>query len=311
MAYIFRLYREGQAQTLKFPLLSIGNFYVGGSGKTPLVMETVEALLDLNVKPILIYKSYKASTQEPLEVQIDSKAEIVGDEALMVKELFPKARVFAGPVKIDTALFAQKKIPKESQSLFILDDGAQHHFLHKDFRIHVWDLSRPLVDLFPFPFGLSREFWFLGEKADLHILNRKRYIERKERIKNLIKGDFLATDYTLRYVINLESKKELQGGFSLISGIGNFKQLENAVKKFSKENGCELRSIIRGADHDSFSWFRPIQGTNYVCTQKDYTKLCHIIDKKNLYVVVSGFDQDFKAKYAHYIKDLVKCLDLF
>ena len=148
---------------LGYPVFSVGNITVGGTGKTPVVMELVKALESLDKEPVLISKSYKGNLKIPTEVLLDSKSVEVGDEALFLKQSFPHLRVFSGPHKTKTALFAAAKLVDRFKHVFVIDDGAQHHGFFKDVKVHVWDMSLSKLDYLPFPLGRARELWFLSE----------------------------------------------------------------------------------------------------------------------------------------------------
>ena len=284
------------------PVFSVGNFTVGGTGKTPLVTTLVEILISIDKEPILISKSYKASLKIPAEVFADSNVKTVGDEALLLKTKFPNLRVFSGPHKTKTALFASSKIIDPLATVFVVDDGAQHHGFYKDFKIHVWDMSQHKIDLFPFPLGKAREFWFLGEKSDLTILNRSK---SKEVGSNAAIAKVLRAHYS---VVNISSQKneDLQGEFVLVSGLGNFHQLERSVDEFCDNKQCKRLKSVQGKDHDNFDWFKAEVDVNYVCTEKDLQKLKDKVMVGRLFVVKSEFSEVFKQSFSRVIVNFFK-----
>lgn len=275
---------------LGVPVFSIGNFTVGGTGKTPLVALLVDILVDLEKEPVLISKSYKGSLKIPSEVFTDSDVKSVGDEALLLKTKFPNIRVFSGPHKTKTALFASSKIVDRYKAVFIIDDGAQHHGLYKDFKVHVWDMSLHKTEMFPFPLGRAREFWFLGEKPDLTVLNRSQSPDRN------IQSDVpkvLRAHYEVVSITGADNDV-LSRDFTLISGLGNFFQLERGVDKYCTDKSFRRVESLEGRDHDSFDWFRARPELTYVCTEKDHAKLKTRINKDKLFVVKSEFTNNFK-----------------
>ncbi len=285
---------------LSSPVVSVGNFCVGGSGKTPLVGELIGFLLEKGYCPIVISKSYKADLQEPSEVVRGGDPFKYGDEAVSLKEKFPEVSVFSGPVKADTAVYADKKVGGEKK-VFIIDDGAQHHKIQKDFKIHAWDLSRPLIDIFPFPFGMSREFWFLGEKPSLSVLNRSKGGFKESVLRSLIGGKKLTSKYSVIEIANDKTGAALSSDFMLISGLGNFKQLSKSVHSYVENRSYNVMGELRGKDHDDFKWFKADLNLNYVCTEKDLFKLRGKVSSNKLFVVRSGFSEDFKEKLFNFL----------
>jgi len=301
-AFIKKKFSALNQVVLSVPVFSVGNFTVGGTGKTPVVTVLVEILQSIDKEPVLISKSYKASLRIPEEVLLDSDVKSVGDEALLLKKTFPNLRVFSGPHKTKTALFASSKIVDPFKSVFVIDDGAQHHGIYKDFKIHVWDMSLHKIDIFPFPLGRAREFWFLGESPDLTILNRSKSLDQNS-VEETPK--FLRAHSS---VVKISSHKneDLIGDFVLISGIGNFSQLERAVNQFCADKSLKRLKSVEGRDHDSFSWFKAEANTNYACTEKDYEKLKSKVLEDRLYIIKSDFSKDFKNGFARSIENFLK-----
>lgn len=306
MACLFAAVQRVGAVKLKSPLISVGNFCVGGSGKTPVVEEILLIVKKRNKTPVVISKSYKASTQEPVEVLLSSDPSVVGDEAFLLKSKFPEVSVFSGPVKKDVALFAERQLFKTQSKVFILDDGAQHHKLKKGIKIHIWDMTRPLIDIFPFPFGRSREFWFLGEKPDLTIFNRSEQAFTEKCLRALVRPrNLLEPTYRVVSIQNAVTKESLEQGFTLISGLGNFKQLSDAVQAYVVDKSYGVNQQIRGRDHDSFDWFTAEDNVNYVCTGKDMVKLIDKVKPEFLFLVESQFDESFKSGLEGFLKNRI------
>ena len=274
----------------KFFSLSVGNLQVGGTGKTPITLELIRQFLEKNIDPIIISKSYKASLHAPKEVSQTDRALEVGDEALMLKKSFPEVRVFSGPVKVKTLKFAEEQIKHNSKSLFILDDGAQHHKIKKDFKVHVWDGSRSFFDLFSFPLGSTRECLFLSESSDFTFINRDQKSLLSKVLKFFFKNKIDSLDFQIQKIENVNGKPLDQNAI-LISGVGNFKHLKLEVEEYLKVQRLSLKGQIKGLDHDSFKKTNLNSQEIYICTEKDHDKLKEKVTVENLYVVKSDFTQ--------------------
>ncbi len=280
-------------------VVSVGNIQVGGTGKTPIVGLLCSYYKE---KAVVISRNYGASKNEnikmPQEVELNSKISEVGDEALEIKHKHPYSRVFSGPVKSQTALFASKSVSKDS--VFIIDDGAQHLKLKRDLDIIVWDVSRPLIDFFPFPFGMSREFWFTRFKKRIDIINRIDESGMSFLKKMILPKESHASDYSILDIRNLDKRFS---PLTLISGIGNYDQLKKEVICFLSKKEILIDKFIRGKDHDDFKWFKPEDESYYIATLKDKAKLLTVIDKDKLFIVESGFSNSFRESFFKSLKE--------
>lgn len=117
----------------RLPVICVGNFTVGGAGKTPLALTLAEIARNMGHRPAFLTRGYGGSLVGPHEVEPgrDSAAE-VGDEALLLARAAPTmlARVRPDGAKAIEALGA---------SLIIMDDGFQNPSLAKDFSLVVLD----------------------------------------------------------------------------------------------------------------------------------------------------------------------------
>ena len=83
----YLLQRLYQGRGLALPLAIIGNITVGGSGKTPLIIELVRVLSNRGYRVAVISRGYggKASSY-PLEVKVDTPVEHCGDELFLLSK---------------------------------------------------------------------------------------------------------------------------------------------------------------------------------------------------------------------------------
>src|SRR5450631_2819963 len=132
------------------PVLCVGNFTLGGAGKTPAVMMLAKMLQAAGEKPFCLSRGYGGSAEGPTHVhaQSDSAAR-VGDEALLLVRVAPtvvsRDRV-AGTVAARIA----------GASIVVMDDGLQNPSLAKDFTIAVVDGRRGIGNACVFPAGPLR-----------------------------------------------------------------------------------------------------------------------------------------------------------
>lgn len=264
-------------------VVSVGNVQAGGTGKSPFVMELSKHLIEKKINVCVIFKSYKASLKHPKEVFKDDDPQTVGDEALLCKQSNPNLRIFSGPKKFENIKFADRV--KNFDGVYIVDDGAQHHKIEKDYKIILWDFSRFFLDLFPFPLGRAREFWFLTDAAEKHFSSKF-----KSQRNNCFCDNIKYLNFEIKTIENPVNLKTINKDYTLISGVGHFKELKEKVLSFT--TNLKMIDSIAESDHSDFKKFKPKTGKIYVCTEKDHVKLKNIIDKDCLYVVRSEFSKD-------------------
>lgn len=139
---------------LAVPVIVIGNLTVGGTGKTPLVIHTVEKLKLEAKKPGVISRGYKGRAKNwPQMVTANSDPVLVGDEPVLIA-LKTGVPVCVGPDRVTSA---QKLINEFNCDVIISDDGLAHYKLARDEEIVVIDGLRKFGNGFLLPAGPLRE----------------------------------------------------------------------------------------------------------------------------------------------------------
>ena len=143
-----RMARTGARAAL--PVLCVGNFTLGGAGKTPAVISIVKMLQAAGERPYCLSRGYGGSTAGPklVDAQADS-AEQVGDEPLLLARVAPTV-VARG--RVAGASFAKA----QGAGVVVMDDGLQNASLAKDFTLAVVDGRRGLGNGRVFPAGPLR-----------------------------------------------------------------------------------------------------------------------------------------------------------
>src|SRR3981189_403183 len=86
-----RLQRQGFDAGI--PVLCVGNYHVGGAGKTPMVLALTKMLRDLGETPVVLSRGYGGRLRGPIKVDPERHAAgDGGDEALMLARTGPAAR---------------------------------------------------------------------------------------------------------------------------------------------------------------------------------------------------------------------------
>lgn len=150
------LYRIKIIRTTKLdvPVVVVGNITVGGTGKTPLVIELANLLKKQGYHPGIISRGYggKARTW-PQQVRCDGDPTMVGDEAILIARR-TRCPMAVGP---DRVASAQALLKYTDCNVIISDDGLQHYTLGRDIEIAVIDGIRRYGNGKCLPAGPLRE----------------------------------------------------------------------------------------------------------------------------------------------------------
>ncbi len=143
-----RMARQGAQAGV--PVFCVGNFTLGGAGKTPTVIAIAKLLRELGERLFCLSRGYGASVAGPKQVDPHSDtAAQVGDEALLLAHAAPTI------VSRDRVAGAQAAAAAGA-TVIVMDDGLQNAALAKDFTIAVVDGRRGLGNGRVFPAGPLR-----------------------------------------------------------------------------------------------------------------------------------------------------------
>jgi tetraacyldisaccharide 4'-kinase len=143
-----RLRREGYRAGI--PVFCVGNYHLGGAGKTPTVLALTNLLRNLGERPVVLSRGYGGRLRGPVLVDpARHSARDVGDEPWM---LAGTVAVVVGRDRIDGVALAKS----QGASLILMDDGFQNPAIAKDVSLIVIDGERGLGNGLVFPAGPLR-----------------------------------------------------------------------------------------------------------------------------------------------------------
>ena len=132
------------------PVICVGNYHVGGAGKTPTVLALAKLLRDLGETPVVLSRGYGGKLHGPVRVDPERHAAAdVGDEPLMLAASLPVvvSRQRADGVPLARSLAA---------TVILMDDGFQSPAVAKDASLIVIDGHRGIGNGQVFPAGPLR-----------------------------------------------------------------------------------------------------------------------------------------------------------
>ncbi|QIG94997.1 MULTISPECIES: tetraacyldisaccharide 4'-kinase [unclassified Bradyrhizobium] len=118
------------------PVFCVGNYHVGGAGKTPTVLALAKLLRELDERPVVLSRGYGGRLAGPIKVDSDSHTAVdVGDEPLMMAKTLPVvvSRDRAAGLALARA---------QNATVILMDDGFQNPSVAKDCCLIVIDGTR-------------------------------------------------------------------------------------------------------------------------------------------------------------------------
>lgn len=160
-----------ERRTLATPVISVGGMTMGGAGKTPLVAHLAQRLHSANLQPAVLTRGYRRRAPGAdviVPAGGTAHVDLTGDEA----QIFIRsgcAHVGVGAHRFAIARTMEERL---RPSVFLLDDGFQHHGLDRMLDIVTIDALRPFGGGELFPLGRLREPAAALNRADVFVIAR-------------------------------------------------------------------------------------------------------------------------------------------
>lgn len=140
----------------RLPVICVGNFTAGGTGKTPLTIHIARLLIEAGEHPVILTRGYGGRRTGPCWIEDGTElAEDVGDEPLLLARAAPtliSRDRRAGAIAAETTT----KEGGRAATVIVMDDGLQNPSLAKDFSIAIVDGVRGFGNGMVIPAGPLR-----------------------------------------------------------------------------------------------------------------------------------------------------------
>ena len=255
-------YRAGLFRVVRVsaPVVVVGNVIVGGSGKTPVLMELARHLSDHGHRVGVLSRGYGRRGRDCLEVSADGSASDFGDEPLLIKRTLG-VPVFVANDRGQAAVSLLSKYP--ATTVILCDDGLQHLGLARDIEICLFH-DQGLGNGFLLPAGPLREPW--PRSVDLVLSAARPPAPGHFRVERQLASRAIRSDGSSVTLDALRGKRLV--ALAAIAHPENFFSMLRA-------QGLELEQTIALADHDNFDDFQwpADDARELVFTEKDATKI--------------------------------------
>jgi tetraacyldisaccharide 4'-kinase len=255
-------------EALPVPVLVIGNVLAGGVGKTPIVIEVVNYLIQKGWRVGVVSRGYGRQSQAITQVSSQTLAQHVGDEPLLIAQKC-QCPVFVGHHRLKAAQALIQQFP--DIDLIVSDDGLQHWQLPRDIEICVFD-ERQIGNGWLLPAGPLREPWPRKLTApwcmDVQTGDTS-HTSPQEDARPQVQRQLAPQ------AVNALGQHMALQDFSKAQALAGIAKPERFFDEL-RNMGIELTHTWTLPDHDQFSTLPAIDPSMpLLCTEKDAVKLWH------------------------------------
>ena len=247
---ISKLKRFKKGKIYTFPIICIGNIYLGGTGKTPISIEIFKIIKSMNRKPVFIKKLYS----------------YIYDEINILKNIGPV-------ISYKDRVKSLNSVTNLNYDIALLDDGFQDTSIYKDLTILCFDETTWIGNGNIIPSGPLREPLSSLKGADCIMIRGKKDQEKENQLLKYNKElQIFYFNYDFKIENHIKEKKIIA-----FAGIGNpesfFELLDNKniniIKKFSFPDHYKFRP----KDLDMIVNLSKHSNAIILTTEKDYERI--------------------------------------
>ncbi len=267
-------------------VVSVGNLTMGGTGKTPVLMQLLEEM-GPEKRCVVVSRGYRSAWERGFYLLRGRGPHPHGltDEALLVNARFPDVPVLLGKNRFHSCVFAERAF---SPGVILLDDGFQYRRVRKDVELVLWDTLQDPAQSEVLPVGNLREPLERALDASAILLTRCELAgeamirERKRFFSSLAPGVPLVELKTevsglIGPYGGMISKGKFTGDCIAFAAIGNFssfrRQLEGIGIRVVKAFPFRDHHFFSSEDLDRLGTEAGRAGLKLVCTEKDRAKI--------------------------------------
>ena len=264
-----------------FRTICVGNIYIGGTGKTPLVNNLANHFKK-KFKTFIIKKGYSSHLDEKQLLESNHKV------------IFEKTR--------ELSLL---KAEQEKAEIIIFDDGLQEKTINYDLKIVCFNSLKLDGNGLVIPAGPLRERLNSIKNYDIILINGNTNKESKnfiDKIKNINPNIRI---FTAKYVPKNFSKLKKKK-FFIFSGIGNPHTFSDTLKnmkiKFYGYKKFPDHFEYKESDLQKLRELAKLKGCELLTTEKDYLRLKKSF-RKNINFLKVELVIDQEKKFYKYLKE--------
>ena len=238
---------------VSIPIICVGNIYIGGTGKTPLSLEIVSILKELNKKVAIVKKDYH-NHQDEFRL-IESK----------------EVRLFKNVSRIKSI----NNAISNGFNTVVLDDGFQDFSVKRNLDIVCFNEKQLIGNGMTLPSGPLREPFSSLKRCQIIMINGETNLEFEKKIKNTSSN--ISIYYSKYLPTNIENFKNQN--LLAFAGVGSPENFFNLLLK----NNLNIIKKISFPDHYNYSLKELKDLINYskekklklITTEKDYFRIKH------------------------------------
>lgn len=278
-----------KTRTLPCRVISVGNMTLGGTGKTPTVIQIAELLKQSGSRPVVLSRGYGRENAQEIVVVSDGKAVLCdarrgGDEPVLLAARLRDIPVIVGSDRFAAGMLAMERFHPD---VVVLDDGFQHLRLKRDLNIVLLNAQNPAGNGKLFPAGILREPLKALGRADAVLITGAE-TDSMENVKALARKFTSAPIFTSHHepvsLVDLRdgSKNDPEAlkdrSIMAFSGIARPASFFSLLRKL----GADVRREITYPDHHAYTeadiddirqQAREANAELIVTTEKDAVKL--------------------------------------
>jgi tetraacyldisaccharide 4'-kinase len=251
------------SRRLPVPVISIGNVTVGGTGKTPLVIEMTEWLLEAGKRVAVLSRGYRRTSSESLLLVSDgtkivATPEEAGDEPFLIAQRCPRAVVAVGANRYR---LGRHVLERHGADCIVLDDAFQHLAVQRDVNLLLVDATDAVGLEQLLPAGRLRESLTAAKRATGVIVTRAEKTAQVDEILKCLRSAVDPLPMTAQVVFRAGELVSVIGDIHrsadwckgkravIVSGIGH----AASFRSTAEELGLTVLDEVAYSDHHAYS----------------------------------------------------------